>query len=106
MCYNYCTEHDIIFTNSNKLYLPAVFIGTDTLKDISDTKYIGFSFCDSKSDDNDMLRQMRSLYAKSTKLLHMLSHWWTNVKLIALVKKKYISRMRISNAKVTNAIGQ
>ena len=55
--------------------------GSDALKYVSDTKNLGFSFCDSNSDDNDMLRQMRSLYAKSNKLLRTFSHCSTDVKL-------------------------
>ena len=52
-----------------KLYLPTVFIGSDALKFIKESKYLGFTFSDSKSDDCDMLRQTRLLYAKSNKLL-------------------------------------
>ena len=55
-----------------KLYLPTVFIGSDALKFIKESKYLGFTFSDSKSDDCDMLRQMRLLYAKSNKLLRHL----------------------------------
>ena len=35
-----------------KFYLPTVCIGSDALKYVSDTKYLEFSSCDSKSDDN------------------------------------------------------
>ena len=69
---------------SYKLYLSTGFIGSDALKYVSDTKYLFFSFCDSKRDDIDMLRQMKSLYAKSNKLLSTFSHCndcSTNVKL-------------------------
>ena len=92
VCYDYGIEHNILFNpirsvctifkpNSYKIYLPTVFIGSDALKYVSDTKYLGFIYCDSKSDDNDMLRQMRSLYVKSNKLLRTLSHCSPNVKL-------------------------
>ena len=46
-----------------KLYLPTVFIGSEALKLITESKYFDFIFSDSKSDDCDMLRQMRLLYA-------------------------------------------
>ena len=59
---------------SYKLYLSTVFIGSDALEYVSDTKYLGFSICDSKRDNNDMLLQMKSLYAKSNKLLSTFSH--------------------------------
>ena len=50
------------------MYLPTVFIGQETLKFVSESKYLGFSFSDSKCDDCDMVRQMRSLYVKPTRL--------------------------------------
>ena len=60
VCYDYSIEHDILFNpiksvytifkpNSYKLYLPTVFIA---LKYVSDAKYLGCSFSDSKSDDD------------------------------------------------------
>ena len=50
VCYDYGIEHDILFyfiksvgtifkSNSHKLYLPTVFIGSDALKYVSHTKY-------------------------------------------------------------------
>ena len=77
-CYDYGTDNDILFSpiksictvfkpNGYKLYLPTVFIGQEALKYVSESKYLGFSFSDSKCDDCDMLRQMRSLYAKSNR---------------------------------------
>ena len=62
------------------LYLSPVFIGSDALKYVAESKYLGFSFCDSKQDDNDILRQMRSVYAKSNTLLRTFSHCSTDVK--------------------------
>ena len=44
---------------SYKQYLPTVFIGCDALKFIKDSKYLGFTFNDSRCDDSEMLRQMR-----------------------------------------------
>ena len=52
----------------------------DALKYVSKSKYLGFSFCDSKYDDCDMLRQMRSLYAKSNRLLRTFSQCSIDVK--------------------------
>ena len=40
-----------------KLYIPTFLIGQEALKYISESKYLGFSFSDSKCDDCDMLRQ-------------------------------------------------
>ena len=76
VCYEYGTDNDILFNpiksvctvfypKANKLYIPTVFIGQEALKYIFESKYLGFSFSDSKCDDCDMLLQMRYLYAKS-----------------------------------------
>ena len=92
VCYEYGIDNDIVFNpiksvctvfkpKAYKLYLPNVFIGSDALKFITESKYLGFTFSDSKSDDCDMLRQMRLLYAKSNKLLRTFSHCSTDVKI-------------------------
>ena len=57
-----------------------VFIGQEALKFVSESKYLGFSFSDSKCDDCDMLCQMRSLYAKSNRLLRTFIHCSIDVK--------------------------
>ena len=62
------------------MYLPPVFIGSDALKYVAESKYLGFSFCDSKQDDNDILRQMKTVYAKSNTSLRTFSHCSTDVK--------------------------
>ena len=73
--YEYGSDHDIMFNSikfictffilkAYELCLPTVFIGQKALKNVSESKYLNFSFSDSKCDDCDMLRQMRSLYAK------------------------------------------
>ena len=55
-----------------------MFIGSDALKYVAESKYLGFSFCNSKQDDNDILRQMRTVYA--CVLLRTFSHCSTDVK--------------------------
>ena len=91
VCYDYGSDNDILFNpiksvytifkpKAYKLYLPPVFIGSDALKYVAESKYLGFSFCDSKQDDNDILRQMRTVYAKSNTLLRTFSHCSTDVK--------------------------
>ena len=89
--YDYSSDNDILFNpiksvctifkpKANKLYLPPVFIGSDALKYVAKSKYLGFSFCDSKQDDNDILHQMRTVYAKSNTVLRTFSHCSTDVK--------------------------
>ena len=63
------------------LYLPTVFIGQEALKYFSQSKYLRFSFCDSKCDNCDMMRHMKSLYAKSNKLIHAFIHCSIDVKI-------------------------
>ena len=86
VCYDYGSDNDILFNpiksvytifkpKAYKLYLPLVFIGSDALKYVAESKYLGFSFCDSKQDDNDILRQMRTVYAKYNTLLRTFSHY-------------------------------
>ena len=85
VCYEYSIVNDILFNHiksvctvfkskAYKLYLPTIFIGTDALKFIKESKYLGFTFSVWKSDDCDMLRQMRLLYAKSDTLLRTFIH--------------------------------
>ena len=71
VCYDYGNDNDILFNPIKsvctickpeiyKLYLPPVFIGSDALKYVAESKYLGFSFCDSKQEDNDILHPMTS----------------------------------------------
>ena len=94
VCYEYGIDNDILFNpiksmctvfkpKACKLCLPTVFIGSDALKFFKESKYLGFTFSDSKNDDCDMLRQVRLLYAKSNKLLRTFSHCLTDVKVMA-----------------------
>ena len=48
------------------LYRPNIMIGTEVLKYI-DNKYLGTTFCDTMKDDNDMIRQLKLLHAKSNR---------------------------------------
>ena len=57
-----------------KLSCPSVNIGSEPLRFVNETKYLGFTFCNLNKDDKDILRQMRSVYARSNRLLRMFSH--------------------------------
>ena len=85
---NVCYEYDPIKSvctvfkpKAYKLYLPTVFIGSDALKFIKESKYLRFTFNGSKSDDCDMLRQMSLFYTKSNKILRTFSYCSTDVKI-------------------------
>ena len=54
-----------------KLYCPNVRLDCDIFECISCTEYLGFTFNINSQNDNDMLRQMRTLYIISNKLLRM-----------------------------------
>ena len=72
-----CVLCTVFKPKAYKLYFPTVFIGSDALKFIKESKYLGFTF----SDDCDMLRQMRLLYIKSNKFLRTFSHCSTDVRI-------------------------
>ena len=48
-------------SKSNKLYCPTVSLDCDILEYTAYTKYLGFTFSMNVQDDDDMLRQMRTL---------------------------------------------
>ena len=65
-----------------KLYFPTVSIGTEPLTYVNTVIYLGFVFCENKKDDEDMLRQLRSLYAKPNKVIRMFNRCTVDVKLL------------------------
>ena len=48
-----------------KLCLPCLHINNMPLVYVDSIKYFGFTFSRNHKDDDDMLRQMRTLYARS-----------------------------------------
>ena len=93
VCHNYGTANDIWFNPLKlvcmaykpkyyKLFCPSVNIGSEPLRFVNETKYLGFTFCSLNKDDKDILRQLRSVYARSTKLLRMFSHCSIYVKIV------------------------
>ena len=52
---------------NSKLSCLSVRLDSNTLEYISQTKYLGFRFNTNAQDDEDMLRQMRTLYIRSNK---------------------------------------
>ena len=52
-----------------KLFCRRVHIGNAQLEYVYDAKYLGFMFFENKKDGCDMLRQLRTLYAKSNKII-------------------------------------
>ena len=52
-----------------KLRFPELNINAALIPYTDSIKYLGFTFTNSHKDDNDMLRQMRMLYARSNRLV-------------------------------------
>ena len=95
MCFVYNIANDLLFNTVKsvcivfkpcrfKLYCPTVPIGTEPLTYVNTVKYLGFVFCENKKDDEDMLKQLRSLYVKSDKVICMFNHCTVNVKLLLI----------------------
>ena len=51
------------------------------LEYIDDIKYLGFTFSSGQKDDKDLLRQLRLLYIKSSRLLRLFYNCSTDVKI-------------------------
>ena len=80
LCFDFSIRNDIKFNpiksvcivfkpKNNKLCCPNVRLDRNILEYIYCTKYLGFTFNMNSQDDDDMLRQMRTLYMRSNKLL-------------------------------------
>ena len=92
VCFDFSIRNNIMFnpiksvcvvfkSKSNKLYCPTVSLDCDILEYTAYTKYLGFTFSMNVQDDDDMLRQMRTLYIRSNKLLRTFYHCSIDVKL-------------------------
>jgi len=92
VCTDYGIEHDIVFNpvkskcmailpNRYKLSLPTVSLNGDDLVYTDNIKYLGVILNNTLSDDNDIMRQLRCLYASSNILLRKFSHCSLPVKL-------------------------
>ena len=91
--HNYGAANDMIFNHLKsvcivykpkyyKLFCPSVNIASELLRFVNENKYLGFTFCILNKDDKDILRQMRSVYARSNRILRMFSHCSIDVKIV------------------------
>ena len=72
----------VTFKHKNsKLSYPTVRLESNILEYISQTKYLGFMFNTNAQDDEDMLRQVHTLYIRSNNLLRTFHYCSTDVKL-------------------------
>ena len=90
ICHNYSISVDvnfnalksfcIAFTPKHfKLSLPQVTINSAHIPYTDSIKYLGFTFASSHKDDNDILRPMRMLYARSNRLVKLFHSCNTDV---------------------------
>ena len=77
-----CTSDYFSISNGVRQGGIYIMIGTEVLKYVDNTKYLGITFCETLKDDKDMIRQMRLLCTKSNKLLRIFSNCTTDVKLV------------------------
>ena len=97
VCYEYGITNDLIYNPLKsvclvfklrrfKLYCPTVAIGDECLKYVDTFKYLGFVFSENKKDNADMLRQLRSLYAKANRIWYGNSLFDITEKYIVIAK--------------------
>ena len=90
ICHNYSISVDVNFNALKsfciaftpkpfKLSLPQVTINSAHIAYTDSIKYLGFTFACSHKDDNDILRQMRMLYARSNRLVRLFHFCNTDV---------------------------
>ena len=93
VCHNYGAANYILFNPLKyvcivykpkyyKLFCPSVNIGSEPLRFVNETIYLGYTFCSLNKYDKDILRQMRSVYARSNSILRMFSHYTIEVKIV------------------------
>ena len=93
VCFEYSIANDLLFNPVKSvcivfkpcrftLYCTTVSIGIEPLTYVNTVKYLGFIFCKNNKDDEDMLKQMRSLYSKPNKVIRMFNHCTVDVKLL------------------------
>ena len=76
-------QYCIVYKPKNyQLFCPSVNIGSEPLRFVNETKYLGFTFCSQNKDDKDIPRQMRSVYARNNRILRLFSHCSIYVKIV------------------------
>ena len=95
ICDDYGVANDITFNSLKsvclvfrpakyKLFCPHVHIGNAQPEFVYAAKYLGFMICENKNNYCDMLRQLRTLYVKSNKIIRTFSHCTIDVKLLLI----------------------
>jgi len=80
LCTDFGSSHDVIFNSLKSTFLvfkprsfilpvPPVILNTDVLNPVSECKYLGFILNDCMSDESEILKQMKCLYARCNTIL-------------------------------------
>ena len=80
VCYSFSPCNDIVFNSLKSVYIafrskryklccPTVSLHSDKLNRIPETEYLGYLLSKDQSDDEDIAKQIRTLYIRSNKLL-------------------------------------
>ena len=83
ICYDFSMQNNLSFNSSKsfcmvfkprlyKLSSPSLYMSTEKLEYTNSTKYLEFTVSSDKTNDNDMLRQLRILFTKSNRILRFL----------------------------------
>ena len=73
-----------------KLSCPRLYMDNQLRKHTNDIKYLGFTFSSDQKDYKDLLRQLKMLYTKSTRLLRLFYHCSTDVKICIISQLLYL----------------
>ena len=82
-----------------QLKCPDVYINHNKLDYVVQVKYLGVIICDDMKDDEDMLRHLRSFYARSNSILRTFHNCSVDVKLYlfhAYCCTIYCSQLRVN----------
>ena len=92
-CAEFASNHDIIYNAKktvvmcvkskkfNDIYVPAFSLRDKVLRVVTEEKYLGFVVSDDCKDDNDITRQMRSLYSRGNMIVKNFKHCSEDVKI-------------------------
>ena len=92
-CVTFAVDHDLIFNmkktkslcirpgNMKKLYVPEFSLGQSNIRVVTEETYLGFIINDSITDDDHIVKEMRSLYARGNMLIRNFVHCTDDVKI-------------------------
>ena len=93
--YGYGASHGIIFNKAKTVCMhvlpntvkwttrsPCVRLGTERISFVKQITYLGHIICNDLSDDEDMLKQLRSLYCKANTLIIRFSQCSEKIRLL------------------------